>query len=145
MHFLPGTSVCKKSNVEALVAVLLRCVDEVHHTSRTLLEIVGQGRIYLQGHSLLLTELITLAVHIINESDNMLYVDVIEVRAISLHLAPDTVRSAVADFRTNLQAVAGKTIDVLVSHFPDLFFVFLTIEIHLSGNELIVFRTAVLE
>ena len=75
----------------------------------------------------------------------MLYVYVVEVRACRLHLAPDAVRGTVAYFGTYIQTIAGQTVYVLPGHLPDLSFVFLTVELHLSRNEFVVLGTAVLE
>ncbi len=77
--------------MEALVAVLLWRVDIVRYPSRLLLEAVGKHRVYFQCHVLLRDILGSLKHHL----GEMAVLQMIEVIAKLMHLAPQAVRLAV--------------------------------------------------
>ena len=101
VHLLPLATHIEQLHVEASVSVILWSVDIVYNGIRHLLEILGQQAVYLHADLLLLLR----TLRFINNADIMLAVNMIEVAALGLHLAPYTVRRTHTQLYTNLHPI----------------------------------------
>ena len=94
VDFFPRTLFTEQFEMKTLVSVFLGCIDIVGHTSRTFLEIVRQNRIDMQTGLFLFQ----MPFRIIDDTDVMLAVHMVQVAAYRLHFAPDTVGCTVFHF-----------------------------------------------
>ena len=74
--------------MKALVAVFLGRIDIVDHRAWTLLEEVGENCVYMQTDSLLVLQ----SFGLIDDTDIVLAVHMLEVAFLCLHLSPYTIR-----------------------------------------------------
>ena len=88
MNFFPFALHVEQFHMKALVAVFLGRIDIVDHRAWTLLEEVGENCVYMQTDSLLVLQ----SFGLIDDTDIVLAVHMLEVAFLCLHLSPYTIR-----------------------------------------------------
>ena len=109
VQLLPGAGLVKELDVETLVAVVLGIVDVVVQAARTLLEMLGEDGIDVEGRILLDGIHADPLLHrLVDDADIMLEGHVSEIAVAFLHVPPDAVGLAVADVQPGVDPFLGQ-------------------------------------